>query len=106
MTMRVARFLYRSAEAWIWLTALILLALLDPGDHHHTLCPFSNLGISFCPGCGIGRSISLAFRGEWLNSLMMHPLGIPAIILLFWRSMSLIKHQIHILKNPKTYNYG
>ena len=79
-------------EAFIWITALIFLALLEPAEStHFTLCPFSAMGIDFCPGCGLGRSVSYILHGEIATSLMVHPLGIFALIILTTRVISLIK---------------
>ena len=79
-------------EALIWMAALIFLALTAPVETaHFTICPFSATGIDFCPGCGLGRSVSYVLHGEFTNSLSVHPLGIFALIVLFTRIISLIK---------------
>ncbi len=79
-------------EALCWLTGLSLLAFLDSGDiSHFTLCPLKNLGLDFCPGCGLGKSISLLFHGEFNRSLAAHPVGIFAVIILSLRIFTLTK---------------
>jgi len=79
-------------EALIWMAALLFLALIEPAEStHYTLCPFSVVGIDFCPGCGLGRSVSYVLHGEITNSLSVHPLGIFALIVLTTRVISLIK---------------
>src|SRR5687768_12941054 len=78
-------------EALIWISGLILLALMSPEIGHFTICPLSNLGFDFCPGCGLGRSISLLFRGRVLESFAAHPLGIFAVIILTYRIFHLTK---------------
>jgi hypothetical protein len=103
---RALQFLLRTAEAWIWLTAVIFLALQEPGCDHYSLCPLHNLGITFCPGCGLGRSISLIFQGDFLASFRMHPLGMPAIVLLLWRSFKIIKSNLNTLSNQNKLHYG
>ena len=81
-----------SVEALIWMAALIFLALTAPVETaHFTICPFSAMGIDFCPGCWLGRSVSYVLHGEFTNSLNVHPLGIFALIVLFTRIISLIK---------------
>ena len=72
------------------MAALAALALTHPAEHHYTLCPFHNLGMDFCPGCGLGRSISYLFRLEIKHSLMSHPLGIPAVAILLYRIYQLL----------------
>jgi hypothetical protein len=86
---KAIRFLWHNLEAFIWLAALIALAFHDPSTAHYTLCPLKNLGFDFCPGCGLGHSISHLFRGEIIQSFEAHPLGIIAVILLIYRIISL-----------------
>ena len=79
-------------EALFWMAAIIFLAFIEPTEStHFTLCPFSAMGIDFCPGCGLGRSVSYILHGEITNSLSLHPLGVFAIIVLTTRVISLIK---------------
>jgi hypothetical protein len=80
------------AEALIWMAAIIFLTLTVPSEStHFTICPFSAMGIDFCPGCGLGRSVSFLLHGDITNSLSVHPLGIFALIVLTTRIISLIK---------------
>ena len=78
-------WLWFKKEAFIWLAALTWLALADPSGHHYSICPLHNLGFSFCPGCGLGRSIGYFFRLDPVSSFQAHPLGILAVILLIYR---------------------
>ncbi|MDP4291669.1 MAG: DUF2752 domain-containing protein [Bacteroidota bacterium] len=80
-------------ELVIWLTALVMLALTNPTEHHWTLCPLSNLGFKYCPGCGLGRSISYLFRGDISASFHMHPLGIFALGIISYRIIQIINKQ-------------
>src|SRR5690606_41481389 len=62
-------FRYVPPEALFWAVALIALAFYQPAaQNHFTLCPLSNLGFDFCPGCGLGKSIAWLFKGEILRS--------------------------------------
>lgn len=80
-------------EATIWIFGLVYLALINtPQSTHFTICPFANLGIDFCPGCGLGNSISYLFRGELFLSFYSHPLGIIALIIITLRIVSIIKN--------------
>ena len=85
-------------EALVWLTGLMLLAFMDTGADHISLCPIKNAGFDFCPGCGLGRSVSLFLKGEISGSLQAHPLGIFAVIILSFRIVNLTKQFIQ--------NYG
>jgi hypothetical protein len=86
---KILRFLRFNLEGIIWITALILLAFMEPTCQHHSLCPFNALGLGFCPGCGLGHSISYFFRGDFANSFQAHPLGIFAVVMLLYRSTSI-----------------
>ncbi|MBW6459711.1 MAG: DUF2752 domain-containing protein [Bacteroidales bacterium] len=83
-------WLWHRKEAILWLAALAWLAIDNPVHHQYTLCPFHNMGISFCPGCGLGRSIGFLFRLDFKSSFLAHPLGIPASILLVRRIIKVL----------------
>ena len=79
-------------EASIWILGLAYLLLIhSPGETHFTICPIANLGFNFCPGCGLGNSISYLFNGDVVSSFKSHPLGIFAVIVISIRIFSLIK---------------
>ncbi len=78
-------------EALIWAGALVYLGFHDPtAEAQFTFCPLKNLGFDFCPGCGLGRSISYFLHGYPSLSFQIHPLGIPATFILAARSAALI----------------
>lgn len=87
-------------EALIWASGLIALAM-SSSETHFTLCPLQNAGLEFCPGCGLGRSIGLFFRGQFQASLQAHPLGIFAVIVLSFRIVNLTK--LYIRNYGKSY---
>ena len=79
-------------EAAIWFTGLVMLAMLDPHGHSHfTICPLANAGLDFCPGCGLGKSITLLLHGMPVASFKAHPLGFFAVAVLIHRIYSLTK---------------
>lgn len=96
-------------EGAVWTAALVYLAFFfNPADAHFTICPLSNLGFEYCPGCGLGRSISLLFSGNIVESFQTHILGIPAVIIIIFRIISILKtnlsiHQILISKERNQY---
>ncbi|MFZ6013592.1 MAG: DUF2752 domain-containing protein, partial [Bacteroidota bacterium] len=49
------------------------------------------LGFDFCPGCGLGKSISYFFHGEISRSFATHPMGMAAVVILIFRNVDLIK---------------
>ncbi|MBL1214968.1 MAG: DUF2752 domain-containing protein [Ignavibacteriae bacterium] len=78
-------------EAYLWIAGLIYLFLINPyQDSHFTICPFNNLGIDFCPGCGIGKSISFIYYADFINSFKSHPLGVFALLVILYRIINLI----------------
>ena len=44
------------------------------------LCPFRLATGRNCPGCGMGRAVVAAMRGDFAASFHSHPLGIPMLI--------------------------
>jgi hypothetical protein len=83
-------------EALIWFSALVALAFADPSNASHiTLCPIANLGFEFCPGCGLGRSITWLLHGSLINSLKMHPLGVITVFILVHRIIQLAKNHLN-----------
>lgn len=80
-------------ELYFWCLALIAIAFIKVGtEAHFSLCPLDNLGIHWCPGCGLGRSMKLFMTGEFKASWGMHPLGGFGLIVIGFRIIELIKH--------------
>ncbi len=79
-------------EVLFWLLAFLYLSVINPYQPKHLdFCLFSLVGIENCPGCGLGKSISMIFHGDIVGSFNSHPLGIPALILIIRRIYQLIK---------------
>lgn len=88
-------------EALIWISGLIVLAFINADNSSHfTVCPFKNIGIDFCPGCGLGKSIHYLLYLKIEQSLSAHPLGIFAFAVLVRRIFELIKDSFN---NQKTF---
>ncbi len=94
-------------ELIVWLTAILVLGISYPKTaDHFTLCPIENLGFSWCPGCGLGRSISYLLHGELKLSVNQHWFGIPALGILIFRIVQLLnKFHLNLLSTNKL-NYG
>lgn len=94
-------------EALMWSAGLVYLVTINPYQvQKFTLCPFHNLGISFCPGCGLGRSIAFLFHGDLINSLSAHPLGIIALIIITSRIIKLTYKSYKNYQTTKEVLYG
>ncbi|MFN3872035.1 MAG: DUF2752 domain-containing protein [Ignavibacterium sp.] len=88
-------------EGIIWLISLIYLATIsNQSEQHFTICPLSNLGFEYCPGCGLGRSISMILQGDIIQSFDFHWLGVPALIIILFRIFQLIRNNFSIYFKP------
>ena len=88
----VAPFLKRfPPETYVWIFGLTVLFFIEPHVGHFSICPLHNLGLSFCPGCGLGTSINYLMHGHLTLSFESHPLGSFALIILLYRIFQLIK---------------
>ncbi|HSP88693.1 MAG TPA: DUF2752 domain-containing protein [Ignavibacteriaceae bacterium] len=83
-----------SLEGFLWLAGLIILIMINTDSAHFTVCPFNNLGLDFCPGCGLGRSINYFVRLDFENSFSVHPLGGVAFFIILYRIFLIIKNNI------------
>jgi hypothetical protein len=91
----IKQYFNKYFELAFWIIALIALAFTNPaGPPHFSLCPFKALGITWCPGCGIGHSISWLFHGSINNSWHAHWLGVPALVIILYRIYTLAASNI------------
>ncbi len=99
MANKILNFIWFNLELFFWIIALILLFVIEPDQVHFTLCPISNLGFDFCPGCGLGRSIHYAMWLDFKASFNLHPVGIFGLIIILHRifilTVKLIKTNNH-----------
>jgi len=82
---------------------LVLMASLNPYETGETFCLFERIGISFCPGKGLGHSIAFLFRGELTQAIHANMLGPLAVIILSFRIMSIWKE---LYKNRTLHKYN
>lgn len=88
-------FAYIGVEPIIWIAAFVFLAIHDPyTQNEFSICPLKALGFHYCPGCGLGRSISFLLHGDLVSSFQAHIFGIPATIILFSRTVNLLSKTI------------
>jgi hypothetical protein len=85
----ILRFIKNNFELIFWVSGLIYLSLISPEQNHFSFCPLNQMGITFCPGCGLGRSISYLIKLKFLKSFETHPLGIFAFFILIFRIIQL-----------------
>lgn len=75
---------------------LLLMTSMDPGSAAGGFCLLEVLGISWCPGNGLGRSIAWLANGNIAKSLELNVMGIPTILILGGRIGYLIDKNFHI----------
>ena len=90
-------------EGYIWIGSLILLIFVNADSAHFSICPFHNLGIDFCPGCGLGRSIHYLMNFEFTKSFNAHPLGGIALIIILHRIFTLVRKSIKYSEGKFSY---
>ena len=90
----IYQFVRARLEAFLWIGGLLLMAIMAPTNAHASLCPFSALGLGFCPGCGLGHSVSYLARGDFQASFMAHPLGMFAVAVLLWRIIQIFRKPV------------
>lgn len=84
-------------EAGLWVIGLAAMATMDPrGEHLFRLCPLDGVGVSFCPGCGLGHAVAYLARGAFAESVQAHPLGVPAVLVLVGHVGRLVRDRRHV----------
>ncbi len=83
------RFIRKNFEAIVWTMALIGLYFMPANAGHFTLCPLGAMGISWCPGCGIGHAIHHVLHLQFAEALEHHFLGIFAVMIILYRILQL-----------------
>ncbi len=96
------RFLKKYSEVILWNGALIGLGLMNTSSAS-SLCIRKNIGVTWCPGCGLGHAIHYALHFEFAKSIHEHILGIPATLIIFYQSCKAI-YQLN-KSNNKTNHY-
>lgn len=86
-SLRNLRVTRARAEAMFWSLGVLAVAIADPNTGGLiSVCPFeaigSWIGLSFCPGCGLGHAVGFLVRGDLSQSMAAHPLAIPAVLTL------------------------
>lgn len=94
---------YFSFELFFWIIALTYLAFINPAEQHFSFCVFKHLGITWCPGCGIGHSVSYLLHGDIIKSFHTHWLGTFALVVIVYRVLQLIKNNYQTNQNQ---SYG
>ena len=92
---------------WVALSlGLGLMAVMNPyTTSGFTLCLFENVGITFCPGEGLGHSIAFLVRGEYTSAIEANFMGPAAMVIIFARILYLL-HDLFFKRNIKSSEYN
>jgi len=88
--MLAKQYLSRFFELAVWVGSLLWLGFSEVESAHYSVCLFRAVGLSHCPGCGLGHGISHLFHGRLAESWASHPLTIPALLILLNRMRQLL----------------
>ena len=95
----IRRFFNTYFEIIFWAAAILALFACNPSvQAHYSFCLLNNLGFKFCPGCGLGHSISWLLHGNLTASFKAHPLGILAVPIILFRIITLAKYNLRTIK--------
>jgi len=95
----IKKLFFNYFEPAFWTAVLISLAFANPAAQpHFALCPLKLLGFTWCPGCGLGHSISWLFHGDIKNSFHAHWLGIPTVLVILHRIYTVCRQRLSFQK--------
>lgn len=89
MIIGIISLLRRNAEVVIWITALIALYFMPETTGHFTFCPLGAMGMTWCPGCGVGHAIHHVLHLEFIEAMEHHYLGLFAVLVIVYRIFQL-----------------
>ncbi len=93
---------------WIALSlGLTAMAVMNPYIGNGTSwCLFESLGITFCPGDGLGHSVAYLFRGDYILAIEANLMGPAAVAVIISRVLYLVNSNIFKRNDKLIYNNG
>lgn len=82
----------------MWPLGLTLLYIMNPEAKAGSLCILKQMGIPFCPGCGLGHGIHYFLHGQWSAAIEHHWLSPVVVVVLLYRILQLARLQYTDLK--------
>ncbi|MEY2706223.1 MAG: hypothetical protein RL407_2285 [Bacteroidota bacterium] len=85
-------------ELIFWLGCIVAVLTINPEIEAFSICPLHQLGLEWCPGCGLGKAMNLLARGEVQASWQFHPAASLAYGVIFhriWVLVKQLKHRTH-----------
>ena len=96
------KWVRQNMELMAWIIALLVPFFIDPwASDHFSICFLKWIGMNWCSGCGLGKSIAFLYRGEWGLSFQCHWLGAATPFLLVYRVYTLLRKNF-LLTKPTT----
>jgi len=86
-------------ELIFWIGSMAAILTINPEVEAISICPLHQMGLDWCPGCGLGRAMNLLASGEFQASWSLHPAASLAYGAIFHRIWVLLK----TLKRSETY---
>lgn len=98
---KVLQIISNDLELIFFVTALLYLYFLPFNGSGFSFCILDNLGFKYCPGCGLGSSISEVMHFNIKESFHTHPLGLFAFFVILFRILQLIINKFRSKKHGK-----
>lgn len=100
--------LFKRHFEWIAFSlGLTAMAVMNPYiENGISWCLFESLGITFCPGNGLGHSIALLFRGDYIRAIEANFMGPVAVAVIVLRVLYLLHSAIFKRNDKLIYNNG
>jgi hypothetical protein len=94
------KYIQQHIEGFLWIIILIILFFSEIPQKHFSICLFSYLNFD-CVGCGIGRGMICALKGDIHQSLEYHTWSIFAILVLLYRIFTIFLFNYYFLHRKK-----
>ena len=79
-------------EAGLWTAGLVAVSVANPWALPLIdACLFEAIGLSFCPGAGLGHAVGFLARGEFQLSFQSHPFALVVVGILIHHIQSLFR---------------
>jgi len=85
-------------ELIFWIGSMAAILTINPEVEAISICPLHQMGLDWCPGCGLGRAMNLLASGEFQASWRLHPAAGLAFGVIFhriWVLVKQLKHRTH-----------
>ncbi len=92
-------------ELMMWVSGLTWLICVNPDANMVSICFFKWIGLTWCPGCGMGHAVYSLFQGHIEESFQKHPMGIFAVLVIMNRICFLAMDELRKWKGKDKSGY-